>query len=58
MNPKSLKSNAKFRVVRIITGDPERNGDVVSIPTAKITVLCDEPIEGDPLVFNVRDSDR
>ena len=58
MNPKSLKSNAKFRVVRIITGDPERNGDVVSIPTAKITVLCDEPIEDDPLVFNVRDSDR
>lgn len=58
MNPKSLKSNAKFRVVRIITGDPERNGDIVSIPTAKITVLCDEPIEDDPLVFNVRDSDR
>lgn len=58
MNPKNLKSNAEFRTVRIITGDPIRDGDIVSVPTAKITVLCDEPIEDAPLVFNVRDSDR
>lgn len=58
IDPKELESDGKFRRVRIVTGQPTRDGDVVSIPMATVMVLCDEPIEDDPLVFNVRDSDR
>ena len=40
-----LKSSASFREVRIITGEPSRDGDTVTIPTSTIRVLCDEPIQ-------------
>lgn len=51
-----LKSSASFREVRIITGEPSRNGDTVTIPTSTIRVLCDEPIQSEPLTFSVKDS--
>ena len=52
-----LKSSASFREVRIITGDPSRDGDTVTIPTSTIRVLCDEPIQSSPLTFSVKDSE-
>ena len=52
-----LKSSASFREVRIITGEPSRNGDTVTIPTSTIRVLCDEPIQSSPLTFSVKDSE-
>ena len=52
-----LKSSASFREVRIITGEPSRDGDTVTIPTSTIRVLCDEPIESEPLTFSVKDSE-
>lgn len=51
-----LKSSASFREVRIITGEPSRDGDTVTIPTSTIRVLCDEPIQSGPLTFSVKDS--
>ena len=51
-----LKSSASFREVRIITGEPSRDGDTVTIPTSTIRVLCDEPIQSEPLTFSVKDS--
>ena len=51
-----LKSSASFREVRIITGEPSRDGDTVTIPTSTIRVLCDEPIQSSPLTFSVKDS--
>ena len=51
-----LKSSASFREVRIITGEPSREGDTVTIPTSTIRVLCDEPIQSEPLTFSVKDS--
>ena len=52
-----LKSSASFREVRIITGEPSREGDTVTIPTSTIRVLCDEPIQSSPLTFSVKDSE-
>lgn len=52
-----LKSSASFREVRIITGEPSRDGDTVTIPTSTIRVLCDEPILSSPLTFSVKDSE-
>ena len=52
-----LKSSASFREVRIITGEPSRAGDTVTIPTSTIRVLCDEPIQSEPLTFSVKDSE-
>ena len=52
-----LKSSASFREVRIITGEPSRDGDTVTIPTSTIRVLCDEPIQSEPLTFSVKDSE-
>lgn len=52
-----LQSSASFREVRIITGDPTRDGDTVTIPTSTIRVLCDEPIQSDPLTFSVKDAE-
>lgn len=52
-----LKSSASFREVRIITGEPSREGDTVTIPTSTIRVLCDEPIQSEPLTFSVKDSE-
>lgn len=52
-----LKSSASFREVRIITGEPSRDGDTVTIPTSTIRVLCDEPIQSSPLTFSVKDSE-
>ena len=52
-----LKSSASFREVRIITGEPYREGDTVTIPTSTIRVLCDEPIQSEPLTFSVKDSE-
>ena len=51
-----LHSSASFREVRIITGEPSREGDTVTIPTSTIRVLCDEPIQSEPLTFSVKDS--
>ena len=51
-----LHSSASFREVRIITGEPSRDGDTVTIPTSTIRVLCDEPIQSSPLTFSVKDS--
>ena len=51
-----LKSSAPFREVKIITGEPYRNGDTVTIPTSTIRVLCDDPIQSEPLTFSVKDS--
>lgn len=51
-----LKSSASFREVKIITGEPYRNGDTVTIPTSTIRVLCDDPIQSEPLTFSVKDS--
>ena len=51
-----LHSSASFREVRIITGEPSRNGDTVTIPTSTIRVLCDDPIQSEPLTFSVKDS--
>ena len=51
-----LKSSASFREVKIITGEPSRNGDTVTIPTSTIRVLCDDPIQSEPLTFSVKDS--
>lgn len=51
-----LHSSASFREVRIITGEPSRDGDTVTIPTSTIRVLCDEPIQSGPLTFSVKDS--
>ena len=51
-----LKSSASFREVRIIAGEPSRDGDTVTIPTSTIRVLCDEPIQSSPLTFSVKDS--
>ena len=52
-----LYSSASFREVRIITGEPSREGDTVTIPTSTIRVLCDEPIQSEPLTFSVKDSE-
>ena len=52
-----LKSSASFREVRIITGEPSREGDTVTIPTSTIRVLCDDPIPSSPLTFSVKDSE-
>ena len=52
-----LNSSASFREVRIITGEPSRDGDTVTIPTSTIRVLCDEPIQSSPLTFSVKDSE-
>ena len=52
-----LYSSASFREVRIITGEPSRDGDTVTIPTSTIRVLCDEPIQSSPLTFSVKDSE-
>ena len=52
-----LKSSASFREVRIITGEPSREGDMVTIPTSTIRVLCDGPIQSEPLTFSVKDSE-
>ena len=52
-----LHSSASFREVRIITGEPSRDGDTVTIPTSTIRVLCDEPIQSEPLTFSVKDSE-
>ena len=52
-----LNSSASFREVRIITGEPSRDGDTVTIPTSTIRVLCDEPIQSEPLTFSVKDSE-
>lgn len=52
-----LKSSASFREVRIITGEPSRDGDIVTIPTSTIRVLCDDPIPSSPLTFSVKDSE-
>lgn len=52
-----LKSSASFREVRIITGEPSRDGDTVTIPTSTIRVLCDDPIPSSPLTFSVKDSE-
>ena len=52
-----LHSSASFREVRIITGEPSRTGDTVTIPTSTIRVLCDEPIQSSPLTFSVKDSE-
>ena len=52
-----LKSPASFREVRIITGEPSRDGDTVTIPTSTIRVLCDDPIPSSPLTFSVKDSE-
>ena len=52
-----LRSSASFREVRIITGEPSRDGDTVTIPTSTIRVLCDEPIQSEPLTFSVKDSE-
>ena len=52
-----LKSSASFREVRIITGEPSRDGDTVTIPTSTIRVLCDDPIQSEPLTFSVKDSE-
>ena len=52
-----LHSSASFREVRIITGEPSRNGDTVTIPTSTIRVLCDDPIQSEPLTFSVKDSE-
>ena len=52
-----LHSSASFREVRIITGEPSRDGDTVTIPTSTIRVLCDEPIQSSPLTFSVKDSE-
>ena len=52
-----LYSSASFREVRIITGEPSRDGDTVTIPTSTIRVLCDEPIQSEPLTFSVKDSE-
>ena len=51
-----LHSSASFREVKIITGEPYRNGDTVTIPTSTIRVLCDDPIQSEPLTFSVKDS--
>lgn len=52
-----LHSSASFREVRIITGEPSRDGDTVTIPTSTIRVLCDDPIQSSPLTFSVKDSE-
>ena len=52
-----LHSSASFREVRIITGEPSREGDTITIPTSTIRVLCDEPIQSSPLTFSVKDSE-
>ena len=52
-----LYSSASFREVRIITGEPSRDGDTVTIPTSTIRVLCDDPIPSSPLTFSVKDSE-
>lgn len=52
-----LHSSASFKEVRIITGEPSRDGDTVTIPTSTIRVLCDEPIQSEPLTFSVKDSE-
>lgn len=52
-----LHSSASFKEVRIITGEPTRDGDTVTIPTSTIRVLCDEPIQSSPLTFSVKDSE-
>ena len=52
-----LNSSASFREVKIITGEPSREGDTVTIPTSTIRVLCDEPIQSEPLTFSVKDSE-
>ena len=52
-----LHSSASFREVRIITGEPSRDGDTVTIPTSTIRVLCDEPIQSEPHTFSVKDSE-
>ena len=52
-----LYSSASFREVRIITGEPSRDGDTVTIPTSTIRVLCDDPIQSEPLTFSVKDSE-
>ena len=52
-----LYSSASFREVRIITGEPSRDGDTVTIPTSTIRVLCDDPIQSSPLTFSVKDSE-
>ena len=52
-----LHSSASFREVRIITGEPSRDGDTVTIPTSTIRVLCDDPIQSEPLTFSVKDSE-
>lgn len=52
-----LHSSASFKEVRIITGEPTRDGDTVTIPTSTIRVLCDEPIQSEPLTFSVKDSE-
>ena len=52
-----LKSSASFREVRIIAGEPSRDGDTVTIPTSTIRVLCDDPIPSSPLTFSVKDSE-
>lgn len=52
-----LHSSASFREVRIITGEPSRDGDTVTIPTSTIRVLCDEPIQSEPLTFSIKDSE-
>ena len=52
-----LKSSASFREVRIITGEPSRDGDTVTIPTSTIRVLCDDPIPSSPLTFSIKDSE-
>lgn len=52
-----LHSSASFREVRIVTGAPSREGDMVTIPTSTIRVLCDEPIQSEPLTFSVKDSE-
>ena len=52
-----LHSSASFREVRIITGEPSRDGDTVTIPTSTIRVLCDEPIQSEPFTFSVKDSE-
>ena len=50
-----IRSEVKFREVKVVAGTAERMGDSVSIPLRTIYCLCDEPTTSGSITFSVKD---
>lgn len=50
-----LRTSAEFRELKVLAGEPTKNGEIVSIPYMTANVLCDEPSLAGTIDVNIKD---